>query len=236
MKWGVRPRARGTDTNQSGDVEVADSSTEKLVASEINLEEIKILVVDDNAFMRSLIRQLLKALGTREIFEASDGREGYEVARQVNPDICLVDWVMEPEDGLAFIKNIRSAEDSPNRLMPIFMVSGFSEESRVMAARHAGANEFVVKPLSATSLFTRIQWVIENPRHFVTTDNYFGPDRRRKDAPFKGDDRRDSAQAKQAPADDGDGDEFMIDVDSAPSKDEAADETGDGDGGGKTPS
>ena len=103
-----------------------------------------------------------------------------------------------------------------------------------MAARDAGTNEFVVKPLSATSLFTRIQWVIENPRHFVTTDNYFGPDRRRKDASFKGDDRRDSAQGKQAPA--GDGDEFMIDVDSAPSKDEAADETGDGDGGGKTPS
>jgi CheY-like chemotaxis protein len=47
---------------------VADSSTEKLVASEINLEEIKILVVDDNALMRSLIRQLQKALGAREIF------------------------------------------------------------------------------------------------------------------------------------------------------------------------
>ena len=74
-------------------------------------------------------------LGAREIFEASDGSEGYEVARQVNPDICIVDWVMEPEDGLAFIKYIRSAEDSPNHLMPIFMVSEFSEESRVMADR-----------------------------------------------------------------------------------------------------
>ena len=155
-------------------MEVAESKTEQLVGSAINLEEVKILVVDDNAFMRSLIRQLLKALGAREIFEASDGREGYEVARQVNPDIALVDWVMEPEDGLAFVKNVRSAEDSPNPLMPIVMVSGYSEESRVLAARDAGANEFVVKPLSATSLFSRIQWVVESPRQFVTTDTYFG--------------------------------------------------------------
>ena len=107
----------------------------------------------------------------------------------MNPDIALVDWVMEPEDGIYFVKNIRGAEDSPNRLMPIIMVSGYSEESRVLAARDAGANEFVVKPFSATSLFTRIQWVVENPRRFVTTDTYFGPDRRRKDVPFKGDDR-----------------------------------------------
>lgn len=170
---------------------MAETTTDQLNASEINLEEIKILVVDDNAFMRSLVRQLLKALGAREIFEASDGQEGYEVARQVKPDIALVDWVMEPEDGIQFVKNVRSAEDSPNRLMPIIMVSGYSEESRVLAARDAGANEFVVKPLSATSLFTRIQWVVENPRRFVTTDTYFGPDRRRKDGtPPSGVERR----------------------------------------------
>lgn len=214
-------------------MEVAESKTEQLVGSAINLEEVKILVVDDNAFMRSLIRQLLKALGAREIFEASDGREGYEVARQVNPDIALVDWVMEPEDGLAFVKNVRSAEDSPNPLMPIVMVSGYSEESRVLAARDAGANEFVVKPLSATSLFSRIQWVVESPRQFVTTDTYFGPDRRRKDAPFKGEDRRGKDQAAETPADGGD--EFLIDVEPDPEKDEAAAETGDGGGDGKTP-
>ena len=212
---------------------MAETTTDQLNASEINLEEIKILVVDDNAFMRSLVRQLLKALGAREIFEASDGQEGYEVARQVNPDIALVDWVMEPEDGIQFVKNVRSAEDSPNRLMPIIMVSGYSEESRVLAARDAGANEFVVKPLSATSLFTRIQWVVENPRRFVTTDTYFGPDRRRKDVPFKGEDRRVSDQEEKAPADEGD--EVFLDVEAAPAGDEADAEAGDGDGDDEAP-
>jgi PleD family two-component response regulator len=214
-------------------LKVAETTTDQLNASEINLEEIKILVVDDNAFMRSLVRQLLKALGAREIFEASDGQEGYEVARQVKPDIALVDWVMEPEDGIQFVKNVRSAEDSPNRLMPIIMVSGYSEESRVLAARDAGANEFVVKPLSATSLFTRIQWVVENPRRFVTTDTYFGPDRRRKDVPFKGEDRRVSDQEEKAPADEGD--EVFLDVEAAPAGDEADAEAGDGDGDDEAP-
>ena len=210
---------------------MAESTTQQLAGSAINLEEVKILVVDDNSFMRSLIRQLLKALGAREIFEASDGAEGYEVARQLNPDIALVDWVMKPEDGIAFVKNIRSAENSPNPLMPIIMVSGYSEEGRVLAARDAGVNEFVVKPLSATSLFTRIQWIIENPRQFVTTDTFFGPDRRRKDSPFKGENRRGTGQTAETPAD-GD-DEFLIDVEPAPAKDEEATATGDGDG--KTP-
>ncbi|HJO71448.1 MAG: hypothetical protein QF450_09180 [Rhodospirillales bacterium] len=62
-------------------MEVAKTTTDQLITSEINLEKIKILVDDDNAFMRSLIPQLLKVLGVREIFEASDGQEGYEVAR-----------------------------------------------------------------------------------------------------------------------------------------------------------
>ena len=210
---------------------MTETATEQLVASKINLDDIKILVVDDNAFMRSLIRQLLKALGAREIFEASDGREGYEVARQVNPDIALVDWVMEPEDGLAFVKNVRGAEDSPNRLMPIIMVSGYSEESRVLAARDVGANEFVVKPLSATSLFSRIQWLVDNPRRFVTTDTYFGPDRRRKDVPFKGENRRADGPGEKAPADGGD--EVFLDIEPAPAKDDAtaAAETDDGGAG-----
>ncbi len=151
----------------------------------------------------------------------------------MNPDIALVDWVMEPEDGIYFVKNIRGAEDSPNRLMPIIMVSGYSEESRVLAARDAGANEFVVKPFSATSLFTRIQWVVENPRRFVTTDTYFGPDRRLKDVPFKGDDRHAGDQGEKALADEGD--EVFLDVEPAPASDEADAEAGNGDGDDKAP-
>ena len=211
---------------------MAETTTDQLIASAIHLEEIKFLVVDDSFFVRSVIRQVLKALGVREIFEASDGGEGYEVARQVNPDIALVDWLMEPEDGLEFVKKIRHGKDSPSRLMPIIMVSGYSEESRVLAARDAGVNEFVVKPLSPASLFSRIQWVIENPRRFVTTDTYFGPDRRRKYVPFKGKDRRAGGPEAEAPADNGE--QVYLDVEPEPAKDDAtaAAETGDGGDGG----
>lgn len=226
-------RGAGAGARRSGSGQVAESTTQQLTGAPINLEEVKILVVEDNAFMRSLIRQLLKALGAREIFEASDGREGYEVARQLIPDIALVDWVMEPENGLDFVKNIRSADDSPNPLMPIIMVSGYSEEERVLAARDAGVNEFVVKPLSATSLFTRIQWIIENPRQFVTTDTFFGPDRRRRDSPFKGENRRGTGQAAETPADDHD--EFLIDVDADAAKDEASAVAADGEDDGGAP-
>ena len=202
----------------------AESEREPLVLSAINLEGVKFLVVDDNPFMRSIIRHILKILGARDIFEASDGKEGYEVAQQIIPDIALVDWVMEPEDGLKFVKKIRRAEDSPNPFMPLIMVSGYSEQRHVLTARDAGVNEFVVKPLSATSLFARIQWVIERPRRFVKIDTYFGPDRRRKTIAFKGEDRRQIDQETGALVDPGedDSEKVHLDVESKPEEDDAA--------------
>lgn len=178
------------------------------------LANVKFLVVDDNAFMRLLIREVLKAFGAREIAEASNGIEGYQVARQMTPDIALVDWEMTPENGLAFVRKIRTNGDSPNPFMPIIMVSGYSEQRRVLAARDAGVNEFVVKPLSAASLFSRVQLIIERPRTYVRTGSYFGPDRRRRNQHVIGKDRRgEGSSVMIAPEKTEKGETVYIDVD-----------------------
>ncbi len=122
---------------------------------------------------------VLSALHAEQVREASDGEDALQIMRTFVPDIIILDWEMKPMDGLEFTRKVRLSKDSPNVFTPIIMVSGHSERGYIAAARDTGVNEFVVKPISAKSLFDRIQTVIERPRPFVRLKSYFGPDRRR---------------------------------------------------------
>lgn len=168
------------------------------------LENVRFLVVDDNMFIRTTVRLVLKAMGSRDVEEAINGEEALDRIALAQPDIVIVDWEMDPVNGIQLVRKIRGAQDTPYAFLPIIMLTGHSEEARVATARDAGVNEFVVKPFSAQGLFTRIQTVIERPRPFVKVEGYFGPDRRRKRKPYEGqerrhaDDRSDSAKSAAA--------------------------------------
>ena len=98
---------------------------------------------------------------------------------------------MQPLDGIDFVRLLRNSPDSPNPMVPVIIVSGHSTAGKVGEARDAGANEFLVKPVTARGVIDRIQRVIENPRAFVRAEDYFGPDRRRRDDEnYKGPRRR----------------------------------------------
>ena len=73
------------------------------------------------------------------------------------------------------------------------MLTGFSERARILAARDSGINEYLLKPVSAKMLYSRIRAVIEQPRRLVKTKTYFGPDRRRGEQDFEGPDLRGAA-------------------------------------------
>lgn len=159
--------------------------------SERYLENIKFLVVDDNSFSRVMINRILKQFGAKEVYEASDGADAMDAVKSFRPDIIITDWMMQPIDGMDFVRWLREDKDCPAPFTPVIMVSAFSHLKNVMQARDAGINEFLAKPISAKSLLARIQAVIEKPRHYVRADAYFGPDRRRRGLPHQGSDRRD---------------------------------------------
>ena len=140
---------------------------------------LKILLIEDNQHMRSIVTAILKGSGIRNIREARDGAEGLDQLRQYPADIALVDFNMDPIDGVEFTRMLRNAPDSSNPYLPIVMVTGHSERSRVVQARDSGVNEFVVKPLTARALLSRLDSVIMRPRPFIRCKSYFGPDRRR---------------------------------------------------------
>jgi len=145
----------------------------------VDFTKLTFLVIDDNPFMRKVIKALLHGFGAREVLEAGDGALGLEMFMTYSPDIVLLDWEMPILDGLEVTRLIRQPTTSVNPFAPIIMVSGHSEKRRVIMARDAGVNEFLVKPISSKVLYDRILAVVAFPRPFIRTKTFFGPDRRR---------------------------------------------------------
>lgn len=143
------------------------------------LNSLDILLADDNPNMRAIVSAMLKSIGVGRVREVEDGSAALEALRVRPADLAIVDFRMLPVNGVTFTQMIRKAEDSPNPYLPIIMMTGHSEKRRVTAARDAGITEFLAKPVSAKGLYERIVSVIVNPRPFIKTKTYFGPDRRR---------------------------------------------------------
>jgi two-component system, chemotaxis family, chemotaxis protein CheY len=143
-------------------------------------EVLRVLVVEDNQHMRSLLRSLLNSIGIREVHEAANGTAALEVLREKSCDLVLSDLAMNPTDGIDFTREVRVSPRSANPFLPIIMITGHTERHKVEAARDAGVTEFIAKPITAQNLFARIAEIVERPRAFVRCETYFGPDRRRK--------------------------------------------------------
>ncbi|MCF6200180.1 MAG: response regulator [Hyphomicrobiaceae bacterium] len=169
--------------------------------AKIDFEQLRFVIVDDNAHMRRILRTMLRAFGSREIYEAEEGASGLEAVEAYQPDILITDLKMPIFDGIELTRMIRNPDGFSQAYLPIIMLSAYSEKHQVISARDAGANDFICKPVSATTLYARIESIIEHPRPFIRTASYFGPDRRRQENVFSGDEKRvvDSDQFVQIP-------------------------------------
>ena len=166
-------------------------------------ELLKILLVDDNHHMRLLLGEILRALGVRQLYEAGDGAQGLQMMKSHPVDIVMTDLSMQPMDGIDFVRLLRNSPDSPNQMCPVIMITGHSTMQRVNEARNAGVNEFLAKPLTARGVIERLDRVVEHPRPYVRTSDYFGPDRRRRaDPSFQGPWRRQADGPQQSAASD----------------------------------
>jgi CheY-like chemotaxis protein len=134
--------------------------------------------VDDNEHMRAIVGTILKGIGIVILREASDGSEALEALRTWPADIAIVDFRMEPMDGVDLTRLVRNAADSRNPFLPIIMMTGFADRPRVEEARDSGVTELIVKPVTARAIIDRLNAVVYRPRPFVRTPDYFGPQRR----------------------------------------------------------
>jgi two-component system chemotaxis response regulator CheY len=165
--------------------------------SAYRFDRIKVLIVDDNLHMRKMIAAIVQAFGVTSIFEAPNGVQAWDKLRSQNPDIIFLDWMMPGMTGLEFTRMVRTSQECPNPYVSIIMVTGYTQVEHVHQARDAGVTEFLAKPISANTVLARMTAVIENPRAFVRTPDYFGPCRRRRqDKDYTGPERRGAGASK----------------------------------------
>ena len=153
------------------------------------LATIRVLVVDDEHYMRKVVRTMLMGLGVRDILEAPDGPNGLDLIRSAAPDVVILDWQMPGLDGNSFVRIVRSPDSFPYPDVPIIMLTGHGERSRVIEAVQIGVNEFLLKPVSSKALKERLIAVLANPRRIMRGDNYYGPAPRNLDAVDDDDER-----------------------------------------------
>lgn len=167
-----------------------------------SLERIRVLILEDNVHMSTILRTILQGFGVRSITETRDAAAAFESMRNAGPDLALVDYMLGDVDGLEFTRLIRTATDSPNKYLPIIMVSGHTDRARVMEAINAGVNEYLAKPVRPVDLYNRLVSMIERPRRFVKAPGYFGPDRRRRQDPRYAGPMRRATDAEHAEGED----------------------------------
>jgi two-component system chemotaxis response regulator CheY len=157
----------------------------------IDLSSIRFLLIDPNPVSMELTRDVLFMMGARTIRSCSNTDRAIEALRSEPYDIVIMEWNTAPMTGLQFIDYVRTSQMSPNRLLPVLLMTARSEEEYVVQARDRGITEFLAKPFTVEMLHRRLVSIIAFPRQFVDADRYFGPDRRRrKDGPYNGPDRR----------------------------------------------
>jgi CheY-like chemotaxis protein len=148
-----------------------------------HMKRLKVLIVDPNAFMRGVVADSLRRLQVNSISAAASAMESFNQGRIFKPDLIFVDWDAGRMSGLEFTREIRRNTTGIARETPIILLAGSIDHEQLMASRQAGINEFLLKPVSAQGVLSRMEEIILRPRKFIDSRNYVGPCRRRKEDP-----------------------------------------------------
>ena len=156
---------------------MAPTQTKKEVTGLI--QSLSVLVVDDNQYMRKMVRNLLVNCGIKDIYEAADGIAALDIIRNLVPDVVILDWEMPLLSGAELVRIVRSPGVFAMPDIPIIMLTGHCERWRVVDAVRLGVNEYLTKPVSAKAIYDRLVSIMAQPRPSVQLGDYYGPEPRK---------------------------------------------------------
>jgi two-component system chemotaxis response regulator CheY len=122
-------------------------------------KNMKILIVDDFATMRRIIKNLLRDLGFTNTTEADDGQTALPMLKQGDFDFLITDWNMPGMTGIELLKAVRA--DPKTAALPVLMVTAEAKRDQIIEAAQAGVNGYVVKPFTAAALKEKIEKIFE---------------------------------------------------------------------------
>lgn len=130
-----------------------------MTLDKVDLTSVDFLVVDDNRFIRRLLREILFSFGVRKIREAESADEALHAVRKSPPDLILCDWMMHPVSGLDFLKWLRG--EAGIQRVPIVMITGHATSDYVETALGEGADSYIAKPFTPSTLLAHIMKIVE---------------------------------------------------------------------------
>lgn len=143
-----------------------------------DLSKVSILVLEKHLLIRKLLTDVFEEFGVASVLSTADPKIAYDFFMTTPVDIVISDWTHDL-DGMAFLKQLRQGLTSCNPFVPIIVCTAYTEFHYVCTARDMGTTEFLAKPVSAKTIYSRICALIEGHRPFIRTNKFFGPDRRR---------------------------------------------------------
>ncbi len=144
------------------------------------LENVNILLVDKDAQIARVVILNLREMGFTRVQHVRTVEEALAHLTSQPVDILITEWLLDPMDGIELVQHLRLNPNSPNRGIPIIMLTGKGEYIDVTTARDVGITEFLVKPFTVQTLYDRLEHLIDHPRPFILSEQFAGPDRRRK--------------------------------------------------------
>lgn len=117
----------------------------------------KVLVVDDFATMRRILRNILKQIGFKNIIEADDGKSALKELKKEKVDLILCDWNMPEMSGIELLKNIKS--DNELKGIPFVMVTAEAQKDNIVDAVKSGVSNYIVKPFTAETITEKLNKV-----------------------------------------------------------------------------
>jgi two-component system chemotaxis response regulator CheY len=121
--------------------------------------KMKVLVVDDFATMRRIIKNVLKQIGFTNILEADDGTAALGVLKENKVDLIISDWNMPKMNGLDLLKTVRKEEET--KKVPFVMVTAEAQKDNVLQAVQAGVSNYIVKPFTADAVKEKLSKIFD---------------------------------------------------------------------------
>lgn len=165
-----------------------------------SFRNVSILLADSDPYLAKAITHCLKSMGFPNIMHVRTAADALEEINRGKVSFLITEWVLNDSSGIDLLRAVRRNAESPYRTLPIIMLTGKGELPDVREARDEGITEFVVKPFTVQTLFNRLEQLIDSPRHFLISESYVGPERRRKlGDPSEADERRASLKKHPQP-------------------------------------
>ena len=128
---------------------------------EFNFAPVKVLIVEDNDFVRFMLKKYLTGYGVKDVSEATNGEEGINMM-SIKPDIVICDIHMSPVDGFNLLKHVRSMPDAESKT-PFIFLTGNANAEFVQKARNLTVDAYLLKPITADNLKNKMVALLTRP-------------------------------------------------------------------------